>query len=326
MILVTGGAGLVGKELIQQLLLKGKSVKAIYNKTTISGINDPNLIQVPCDILDVVALEEVMMGVDELYHCAGFISYAPADIAKLYKINVEGTANVVNAALNAGVRKMLHVSSIAALGRSPENKKLIDESDPWTETENKKNYGHSKYLGELEVWRAIAEGLPAVIINPSIILGNGNWNEGSTEIFKSIYNGLPWYTTGVSGFVDVRDVAKAMIMLMESDITAERFIVSSENNEFKNVFNMIAKEFNKRSPHRKVTALLAGIVWRYEALKSKFTGIKPIVTKETAASAMAIQYFDNSKLKEQLPAFSYFPLSETIGHTCSLLQQKLNNR
>ena len=326
MILVTGGAGLVGKELIVQLLAQGKSVRAIYNKTLIKDINDQKLQQVQCDILDVIGLEEVMQDIDEVYHCAGFISYVPKDASKLYKVNVEGTANVVNAALHAGIKKMVHVSSIAALGEATGPGGMIDEHMEWTGSSNKNNYGRSKYLGELEVWRGIAEGLNAVIINPSLILGPGNWNEGSTEIFKSVYKELPWYTEAVKGFVDVRDVAKSMIMLMESGIVSQRFIVSAENENFRNVFNMIAKGFNKPVPTRKVTALLAAIVWRFEKLKSKLTGTKPIVTRETAASAMTSQKFDNSKLKKYLPSFSYYPLAQTIGYTCTALQQKLNKQ
>ncbi|MEO8771383.1 MAG: NAD-dependent epimerase/dehydratase family protein [Ferruginibacter sp.] len=325
MILVTGGAGLVGKELIKQLLAKGSTVRAIYNKTAITDFKDSKLQLVQCDILDVIGLEEVMEDVDELYHCAGYISYAPGDTKKLYKINVEGTANIVNAALNAGIRKMVHVSSIAALGKPADAKTMIDENTVWVESNEKNNYGNSKYLGELEVWRAIAEGLTAVIINPSVVLGAGNWNEGSTEIFKSIYNELPWYTEGITGFVDVRNVAGSMIALMESEIVSQRFVVSAENESFRNVFNMIAKGFNKKLPTRKVTPLLAAIVWRLEAVKSKFTSVKPLITKETAASAMAVQYFDNGKLKKYLPSFNYYSLSQTISDTCAALQQKLNN-
>lgn len=325
MILVTGGAGLIGKELISQLLARGRTVTAIYHKTLISGFDDPKLQLIQCDILDVIALEELMQDVDELYHCAGYISYAPGDTEKLYKINVEGTANIVNAALNAGIKKMVHVSSIAALGKPADSKNMIDENTPWIELSTKNNYGNSKYLGELEVWRGIAEGLTAVIINPSLVLGAGNWNEGSTAIFKSVYNQLPWYTEGITGFVDVRDVAGSMIQLMESSIISERFIISAENETFRHLFNMIANAFNKKLPSRKVTPLLASIVWRLEAIKSKITSAKPVITKQTAAAAMAIQYFDNSKLKKYLPSFSYYPLSQTINDTCAALQQKLNN-
>lgn len=326
MILVTGGSGLVGRELIIQLLAMDKPVKAIFHKTEIEKIDDPHLELVQCDLLDVIGLEDVMQGVDEVYHCAGFISYNPADTSKLYKINVEGTANIVNAALNAGIKKMVHVSSIAALGRPVNPADMIDETMDWAASSNKNNYGRSKYLGELEVWRGIAEGLNAVIINPSLILGAGTWGEGSTAIFKSVYDELPWYTDGVTGFVDVRDVARSMIMLMNSDISSQRFIVSAENDTFRNVFNLIAKSFNKRLPVRRVTPLLAAIVWRVEAVKSKFTGKKPLVTKETAASAMAVQKFNNGKLASWLPSFKYYPLAQTIDHSCCLLQQKLNIR
>ncbi|MEO7523357.1 MAG: NAD-dependent epimerase/dehydratase family protein, partial [Ferruginibacter sp.] len=305
---------------------QGKSVRAIYNKTLIEDIVDPKLEQLHCDILDVVGLEEVIQDVDELYHCAGFISYVPKDASKLYKINVEGTANVVNVALHAGIKKMVHVSSIAALGQPSSRGGMADEQMEWTGSGKKNNYGKSKYMGELEVWRAIAEGLNAVIINPSLILGPGNWNKGSTEIFKSIYNELPWYTEGMTGFVDVRDVARSMIMLMESDIVSQRFIVNAENENFRNVFNMIATKFNKRLPTMKVTAFLAGLVWRFEKVKSILTGKRPIITKETAASAMGIQRYDNSKLKTYLPSFNYYPLAQTIDYTCTALQQKLNKQ
>ncbi|MBS1742629.1 MAG: NAD-dependent epimerase/dehydratase family protein [Bacteroidetes bacterium] len=326
MILVTGGSGLVGRELITQLLAKGKTVRAIYNKTAIEGITHTNLHLFQCDILDVIRLEEAMENVQELYHSAGHISYFPKDAHRLYKINVEGTANIVNAALNAGVKKIVHVSSIAALGKPANENELIDETMDWNISGHKTNYGKSKYLGELEIWRGIAEGLNAVIVNPSLILGPGNWSEGSTAVFKSVYDESPWFTDGMNGFVDVRDVAKAMIQLMESEITAQRFIVSAENETFSNVFHLIAKAFNKKIPNRKVTPLLAAIVWRIEAIKSKLTGIKPLITRETAASAMAISKYDNNKLKKYLPSFSYYPLEETIAFTCAALQQKLNNR
>ncbi len=324
MILVTGGSGLVGNELIIQLLAQGKRVKALYNKTRITGITDIRLEEVQCDILDVIGLEEAMEGIDEVYHCAGLVAFAPNELSRLFKINVEGTANIVNAALNAGIRKMLHVSSIAALGRPVDPLDLVNEKMDFTSRTDTSNYGESKYLGELEVWRGIAEGLPAVIINPSLIIGAGNWNEGSTELFKSVYNEFPWFTEGTTGFVDVRDVARAMIMLMASDISSQRFIVSAENARFKNVLGMIAKGFNKKPASRKVTPLLAGIIWRLEALKYRFTGKAPMLTKETAATAMATQKFDNTKLRKWLPSFSFHALPDTISYTCAALQQKLN--
>jgi len=323
MVLVTGGAGLLGKELIKQLLAQGMRVRAIYNKTALSGIDSNNLEQMQCNILDVAGLEEAMMGVEKVYHCAAIVTFDPKKRAELFKINIEGTANVVNAALDAGVKKMVHVSSVAALGRIRENEP-INETMNWSEETSNSRYGQSKYLAELEVWRGIGEGLDAVMVNPVMILGDGDWNNSSSRIFKSVYEEFPWYSEGTTGFVDVRDVASAMIQLMESDISAERFIISAEDRSFADVFTLIAKAFGKKPPHKKVTPTLAKIVWRLEAIKSRFTGKEPLVTKETAATALAKVHFDNSKLKRFLPNFTYRTIEESITDTCALIQQKLN--
>lgn len=325
MVLVTGGAGLVGSELIRQLLAKGKKVIALYNHTTLPDFDSGSLTQVKCNILDVVGLEEAMKGVEEVYHCAAIVTFNPKEREKLFKVNIEGTANVVNAYLDAGIRKMVYVSSVAALGRIREGQ-LINETMNWTEETSNSAYGQSKFLAEMEVWRGIGEGLDAVMVNPTIIVGPGDWNSGSSAIFKNVYNEFPWYSDGSTGFVDVRDVVKAMIDLMESDISAERFILSAENRGYRDVFNMIAKGFGKRPPYKKVTSSLAKIVWRWEAVKSRVSGKNPLVTKETAATALTKANFDNSKLKKFLPQFTYRPLEESIAFTCAAFQQKLNSR
>ena len=163
-----------------------------------------------------------------------------------------------------------------------------------------------------------------MIINPVIILGEGDWNKGSTKIFRSVYDELKWYTEGVTGFVDVQDVAKSMIALMESNICAERFIISSDNTSYRSIFNLIAKAFNRKPPYKKVTPFLAKTVVKWEAVKSLFTGKEPLITRETAATAKAKVNFDNSKLKEYLHGFTYRPIEETIARTCASLQQKIN--
>lgn len=323
MVLVTGGAGLLGKELLKQLLSAGENVRAIYNKTPLPIFSSQQFEQVQCNILDPLGLEEAMKDVTEVYHCAAIVTFNPSRKSELFQINIEGTTNVVNAALDAGVRKMVYVSSVAALGRLREGEE-VNETMNWTEETSNSNYGQSKYLAELEVWRGIGEGLEAVIINPVIILGDGDWNAGSSQIFKSVYNEFPWYTEGVTGFVDARDVVKAMIGLMKSDISSERFIISAENRSYREVFNMIATAFRKRLPQKKVTPFIARIVWRLEGLKSMFTKRDPLVTRETAVSALAHVYFDNSKLRRYLPGFSYRSLEETITDTCAAMQQKLN--
>jgi dihydroflavonol-4-reductase len=326
MILVTGGSGLLGKELITQLLAQDKKVTAIYNKTLLSPSNAHNLTAVKCNILDVVGLDELMQqGITQVYHCAAIVSFDPRRKKELFKINIEGTANVVNAALGAGVSKMVHVSSVAALGRVKDDS-LVNEQILWTEENSTSNYGESKYLSELEVWRGIGEGLDAVIINPVIILGAGDWQGGSSQIFKSAYDEFPWYTDGVNSFVDVRDTAAIMIQLMESSISAERFIVSAASKSYREIFNLIAAAFNKQLPHKKVTPLIAKIVWRLEMLKSRITKKAPLLTRETAASALEKVYYDNTKLNQFLPGLTYRTIEETIAQTCAVLQQKLNNQ
>ena len=321
MILVTGGSGLLGKELITQLLAQGKQVRAIYNKTQLAEFHSSNLEQLQCNILDVVGLEEAMKDIEQVYHCAAIVTFNPKRKQEMFKINIEGTANVVNAALDAGVKKMVYVSSVAALGRIRENE-MINETMNWTEETSNSNYGQSKYLAELEVWRGIGEGLDAVMVNPVVILGAGDWDSGSSKIFKTGYNEFPWYTDGIGGFVDVRDVVKAMLQLMDSDITAQRFIISAENKSYHAIFNLIANAFEKKPPYKKVTPLIAKVVWRLEALKSFFTGKEPLLTRETTKTAMAKVNFDNSKLKKYLPNFNYKPIEETIAETCAAFKQK----
>lgn len=319
MILVTGGSGLVGSELISQLLAHGNNVKAIYNATSLS-ISHENLVGIKCDILDTSALEDAMEGVTQLYHCAAIVSFNKKNKDQLLKINIEGTANVVNAALDAGVKRMIHVSSVSALGRIREDERVTEEMN-WTEESSNSIYGRSKYLGEMEVWRGIGEGLEAVIVNPSLILGSGDWSKGSSEIFRSVYNEFPWYTEGVTGVIDVKDVARAMILLMNSEINKERFILNAENLSYKELFTAIANCFKKRSPRKKVTPLIASMVWRWEVIKSMLTGKNALITRETARTALAKVYFDNNKFLKALPGFEYTPINETIKNTCATLKQ-----
>ncbi len=321
-ILVTGGAGLVGNELIKQLLDRGEKVKAIYHSTPIS-LSHPSLEIVPCDILDITALEELMQGITHVYHSAAMVSYDPKDKRPLLKINIEGTANIVNAGIDAGIKKLVHVSSVAALGRI-RNNEMVTEKMNWTEETSNSIYGKSKYFGEIEVWRGIGEGLKAVIVNPSLILGGDNWETGSSAIFKNVYHEFPWYTEGISGFVDVRDVARAMILLMNSEITSERFILSGENLSYREIFSLIANCFGKKPPSKKVTPFLAEIVWRFEQLKSRFSGKKQLLTKETARTAQAKVYFDNHKILEALPQFHFTKIKDCIEFTCEKMKEKYN--
>ena len=274
------------------------------------------------DILDANFLFDVMKGIDQVYHAAALVSFNPYRKRELFKINVEGTANVVNAAIEAGVKKLVHVSSVSAMGRIRKDKP-IDESMYWTRETSNSNYGHSKYLAELEVWRGMGEGLQAIIVNPSLIFGVSDWETSSSKLFKSAHDEFPWYTDGGGGFVDVRDVVKAMITLMESDISGERFIVSAENRTYREVFTLMANEFGKRPPYKKVTPFLAGLVWRIEWLKTRFSNKEPMLTRETASTGQALVLFNNNKLKKYLPSFEYITIEESIKDVCrELLKRK----
>lgn len=319
-ILVTGAAGLLGAELVKQLLEKSYTVMAIYNSTPVK-LSHENLEIQQCDILDMSALEEIMEGVSHVYHCAALVSFERKDKAHLFKINIEGTENIVNACINANVQKLVHVSSVAAIGRK-RNAETVNEKMTWTEETSNSIYAKSKYLGEMEVWRGIGEGLQAAIVNPSVILGGDNWNDGSSALFKSVYNGFKWYTEGVSGFVDVRDVASAMIMLMNSKISGERFILNSENLSYEEIFSLMAKGFGKNPPPNKVTPFLAEVVWRLEAIKSLFTGKKKLLTKETARTAQASVKYDNNKFLNAFSPFFFTPIAKSIAFTCATLKEK----
>ena len=320
MIFVTGASGLVGSHLITSLIQKGEAVRALYRKTIPVFKNADKVHWIQGDILDVLSLQEAMKGISKVYHCAAIVSFSPKHAPAMLQANVEGTANVVNACIEQSIEKLVYVSSVAALGRIRENG-LVDETMNWTPETSNSIYGKSKYLAEMEVWRGMGEGLNVAIVNPVIILGAGDWHKGSSEIFKSAYDEFPWYTKGVSGFVDVMDVIDAMQLLMNSDVQGQRYIISGANLPYQEIFSLIAKALNKRPPYKKVTPLLAAIVWRLEAVKGFFTGNTPLLTKETAATAQAIVHFDNSKFLNAFPEFKYRTMEQTINRTCAELKE-----
>lgn len=320
MILVTGAAGLVGRELVKQLLASGKQVSALVHKRS-TGIQHPLLREEKADILDITALDRLMEGMDEVYHCAGIVSFDPSMQKTMHRVNVEGTANVVNAALAAGVRKMVHVSSVSALQRLKEDEP-VDETMLWTPGTPASKYGESKFFSELEVWRGMAEGLQAAVVNPSIILGEGDPDESSIRIFSRVYKGLKWYTEGSTGFVDVRDVAAAMIMIMDSQVNAERFILSAGNTGFREVCNLMADAFGVARPVYRASVALSSLLWRIERLRTSITGGSPLITRETSQSAHARVSFDNSKLLRFFPEFKYISIEESIKNNCARLKER----
>lgn len=321
MILVTGGTGLLGTHLIVHLHSLGMRPRALY-RTNIPELVKDKADWVKGDVLDVIALEEALEGIKQVYHVAGYVSFNPKHKAAMQKINIEGTANVVNACMDAKVDKLVHVSSVAALGRIRVNGP-INENMNWTEETSNSEYGRTKFLAEMEVWRGISEGLNAVMVNPVIIIGeHGDWKKGSMNIFRNIYNGFKWFTTGSTGFVDADDVAKAMVLLMNSDVSSERFVLSGENLAYRSLFNMIADAFRVKRPSARVTPLIASIVWRIEKIKSLLTGSDPLITRETARTGMTAATFDNTKFLKAFPAFSYNPLQASVQRICSVLKKQ----
>lgn len=330
MILVTGGTGLLGSHLLCDLVKDGAKVTALkrgssslqqvnkifsyYHKNPESVLN--NITWVDGDVTDIYSLYETFEGVEKVYHAAACLSFDPSDKKQMMRVNVAGTANVVNACLSKNVKKLCYVSSIATLGRA-DHDGMIDEETHWKNSKKNSVYSVSKYHAEREVWRGIAEGLQAVIVNPGVIIGPGNWKKGSTQLIDRVWHGLKFYTPGVNGYVDVRDVSKAMIKLMESEITHEHFILSSENLDYLNFFSMVANALGKKHPHIKAPYFTGQIAWRLEKLQTFLSGKNPLITKETAHTAYQKYHYSSEKIKKTLN-IEFMPMQQSVNDTCKL--------
>ena len=322
MIFVTGGTGLVGSHILLELSQKGEQFKALKRDSSSLSIcenifkhyNAEDLFEkinwVVGDVNDIPSLESGMQNCEQVLHCAAVVSFQPSDAELLKKVNIEGTANVMNVALSSGVKKVGFVSSIAALGRNS-TEGIVDEECHFKHTKLDSNYALSKYYAEQEVWRAGQEGLDVVIVNPSVILGPGDWNKGSSQIFQKIHSGLKFYTPGSTGYVDVVDVANSLVALLLSDVKNERFIVNGANLKYRDCFDRIAVAFNIPKATIKVTPLLKEIAWRMESVRSYILGSKALLTRETANSAMTNSSFSTAKIKEFIN-FNFTDIDVTI--------------
>lgn len=331
MILVTGGTGLVGAHLLLDLMRSGKKVRAI-KRSEKSVVQAEKIFSyhaddhrslfsriewVEGDVTDIHSLLQALDGAEQVYHCAGMISYDAKEVKQMMQTNIEGTANVVNACLEKGVKKLCHVSSVAAFGTNQTGRTLT-ETVKWKSSPYNSNYDISKYGAEREAWRGAEEGLPIVIVNPSIIIGPGNWRRGSPQLFSKIYKGLSIYSTGSAGFVDVRDVSRAMIALMESEIKNQRFILSAENISYKSFVKNVARALGKPEPKLKAGALLIGITRRLDWLRSKLTGKRQSITKEIARGALNRSFYSAEKIKKQLN-FEFISIEQSIKHVAKVL-------
>jgi len=339
MIFVTGGTGLIGAHLLYELAKAGKQVKALKRETSdlqqVKKIfsyytEKPEFLfekieWVNGDVLDYFSMENLLKGVTEIYHCAAIVSFRSGDRQKMVINNVTGTENIVNAALENGVKKICHVSSVAALGRL-QNGLPVTEETKWIPSKKISGYSESKFFSEAEIWRGIEEGIDAIIVNPSIVLGPGNWDSGSPKLFKTIWDGMPFYTKGVTGFVDVKDVVKAINLLMDPSnfeiAKNQRFLLNAENTSYQNLFTQIAIAIGKPKPKYFTSDWLLGIVWRAATFWGWITRRPSMITQEAVANSNRINHFDGSKIT-RIFNFTYLPLSETIRQTSEILKKEM---
>ncbi|MEL6813078.1 MAG: NAD-dependent epimerase/dehydratase family protein [Bacteroidota bacterium] len=322
MILVTGGTGLVGAHLLYALLKKHPKVRATHRATSdldaikqvFSSYGDSRSFDriqwVVADITEIPALTDAFIGITRVYHCAAFISFNPKHLRPLRKINTEGTAHIVNLCLNNHIEKLCYVSSIATLSAKSDSSHIDEESD-WNPEEDNGVYAITKYGAEMEVWRGVQEGLNAVIVNPGVILGEGFWDTGSGTIVKNAARGVNYYTPGGTGFVDVLDVVKAIVMLMDSDIKNERYVLVGENMYYKDVLSRLAYHFGNKAPTKKLGKGTLIFLSRLDAVRHSFFGGKRKLIRSMVNSLFTSSVYDSSKIERDLN-FQFTPMDKTI--------------
>lgn len=325
MVLITGGTGLVGSHLLLHLAENGQdNLRAIYRKESHiqkvkvlfdwykkSGLFS-KIEWLQADILDIPSLEIAFQNVNFVYHCAGKISFNPDEEDDLRKVNIEGTANIVNFCIDKNVKKICHVSSIAALGSLGQNETIITEETDWNPEILHSDYAISKYGGEMEVWRGHQEGLEVVIVNPGVIFGpTQDWSHGSGAFFSSIKKGFPFYTLGSSAYVAVTDVVKIMQQLMDSDVNGERFIVIAENRTFKDIIFIIAEKIGASKPNLEATPWILNLGWRLDWLFSLVFRTKRKLSKLGAQSLLNADLISNEKVKQQLN-YTFEPIDDYL--------------
>lgn len=313
MIFVTGGTGVLGSQLMFDLSQDDEKIRALYRSESKRNQLlqffmhfDPEHGQsrfekiewVNGDILDVVSLEEFMTGCERVYHCAALVSFHKRGFSQLIKINREGTANVVNVGLSLGVKKLCYVSSNAAIGGT--DKQIVTEKTSWKNTPTTSGYSISKYSAEKEVWRGIEEGLDAVIVNPCVILGAGNWDDSSLTLLRTLEKGSRYYPPGKNATVDARDVSRIMITLMKSEIKNERFLCIGSNQSYKELMDEVCKQLNVKSPRKPIKRWMVSIARRVVGFVSFFTRKRPSLTKETVNSLFSHRTYSSEKVKSAL--------------------------
>ena len=333
MILITGATGLVGCHLLLELLQNDVQVRALHRKgsdmervkrvLTYYTHDAESLFDkiqwYQADLLDLAELDAAFQGVTEVYHCAALISFDPADKDRLYDTNVIGTTNIVNLCIQYGIRKICHVSSIAALGDALEHEIITEEVD-WDE-QTVANYAITKYRAEMEVWRGVQEGVPAVIVNPGIIIGPGFWHTGSGTLFKMVAKGQRWYPPGGTGIVSINDVIRSMTALMDSHIQNERFILVNKNMTYKEIFSMIAREFDMPPPDRALKLWQLKVMLPLDWLRAKLRGKSRRLTSDNIRGVSRRKVYDGQKIVNTLP-FTYELISEAVYASCQIYKKE----
>ncbi|MDU0369460.1 NAD-dependent epimerase/dehydratase family protein [Hymenobacter endophyticus] len=326
MIFVTGGSGLVGRFLLAELVARGLPVRALYRQQ-IPDIPAADKVEwVQGDVRDAIGFRQALEGITHVFHCAGLVSYAPQDEDELLRINVEGTANVVDACLERPGIRLGVVSSVAALGggtteaATQPGPVVLDEQTKWDLGAEHNAYSTSKYLGELEVWRGISEGLQAVMVNPSVILGPADWTQSSTRLFRYAYQEHYFYTPGAINLVDVRDVVDALVHLtLHTTRSGERYVLSAGSMPLQKLLRQAATNFRKRPPSVAVPDWAAEVIWRLEYIRSLVTGARPLITKDTARAGRRPVAYRAEKIRREMGR-NFRPLSETINWCCQELK------
>jgi dihydroflavonol-4-reductase len=317
MVIVTGANGLLGSFVLKKFIAEGVSVtglKRVDSDTSLLGDVKDRINWREADINDAVSLNECLKDATVVIHAAAMVSFNPREEDTLYKVNVEGTKNVVDACLANGIKKLIHISSVAALSRQ-RGVSVINENSTWVDSPLNSAYAKSKYLAELEVYRGIEEGLPACIVNPSFILAPSDWQKSSSQIFNYIWQEKKFYSAGQSNYVDVEDVAEIIFKLYQQDFIGERFIACAGSISFKELFDEIASRLGKKIPSIKVSTRLLNVFAFMEEWRCRLLGTKPLVTRETVKATKEIFAYSNQKSIEKLD-IRYKSLKVTLDGCC----------
>ncbi|GAB3575274.1 NAD-dependent epimerase/dehydratase family protein [Spirosoma luteolum] len=337
-VFITGATGLIGSHVARRCLADGRRVSALKRPDSDYGLLADVADQLSWhegDVLDIPSLEAAIEPGSDVVHAAALVNFLPRDRALMEKVNVDGTANVVNACLRAGVRKLAYVSSVVALSRparTPATDRqsqldpiFINEDQKWEESPYNSAYGKAKHRAELEVWRGTAEGLPAVIVNPTIVLGVGQWGRSSLQIVEYLAQERRYYMGGLVNLVDVLDVADALVQLLASPIQNKRFILNGGTIPYKDLFEQLAEAMQTRPPYIRVSRLVSQIIWPIESLVARLTGRKPLVTRDASVTASLLYSYDGRRIRQAI-GFQYRPLGETLKRVGQAWRMSRNSR